>query len=382
MWLAVPHDGALFRPGEHVSLVFERSASTAQLPWRRLAVEVTFDGQPLGSFEFPLGNRTMELMLGAAAEGPHAIAAEVEGRAIARVKMHVASGTLALHAGEDWQNAASRHAQLDHWGCLLLGASVSSLPSISPARPLHLWLNGERLRTDEGWLVARVAPGTLHVRGAVTDDWGDVNLENQTTVDVVLPGRPLMGDLRNDESRIQSLDRLQESALLAPAAGIEDGINSESTPTDTGSRQGRPVISCLHPTRERPNDALATRARWLAAASEERIRIEWIFAVDSDDDATRDALLEQLRGEDDVAVLSVPLALGFHTEGTCVGAWNMAGLAARGLILMAVADDFHPPQNWDEGVVRRMPLTRSAALMIPDGVSGCRVAVPSGIDCV
>jgi len=317
VWLAAPSDGALFRPGEPLQLAFERSAHAAQTPWRRVSVRIAFDGRLLGSFGFALGNRTMELAIGAAPEGSHVVTADVQGHTIANVTLRVASGALVLHAGEDRQADGSGRAQLDHWGCLLLGASVSSLPGISAARPLHLWLDGERVRTDDGWLVARVAPGGLHVRGAVTDDFGDVSLENETRFDVMPPPRPLMGDARSDELRTRALDALQQSAISEPASAAASGADE-----DEGSGRRRPVISCLHPTRARPQEALETRARWLAAASEARDWIEWVFAVDSDDEATRRALLQQLQGVTSARVVSVPVGLGFHAEGTCVGEYS------------------------------------------------------------
>lgn len=35
-------------------------------------------------------------------------------------------------------------------------------------------------------------------------------------------------------------------------------------------------------------------------------------------------------------------------QKTCVGGWNTAGEATTGKIIIAVADDFNPPQNWDQ----------------------------------
>ena len=339
VFLSTPLDGSIFRPGETVQFTFKRRSLMFQLPshrlsWRPLSVAVELNGETLGEFHFPDGNRTINLVLDAVPEGRHVVRADVEGHVFAEVTLHVKSGALDLHAGELWRTGVAGGALLDHWGCLLLGASVSSLPGISKERPLHLWLNGERLRTDEGWLVARVPPGMLHVRAAVTDAWGDVVLENHTTLHVLLPPRALMGD-----ARAQAIMQ----PLLAQRLAFHHA-HSRASPQPTrganrggGARRQSAAISCLHPTRGRAGEALATRARWLAAASSPHL-LEWVFAVDSDDAETYSALVEALREEAAVAVVRVQVGLAYHAEGTCVAAWNAAALAARGRVLMAVAD--------------------------------------------
>ena len=174
----------------------------------------------------------------------------------------------------------------------------------------------------------------LHVRAAVTDAWGDVVLENHTTLHVLLPPRALMGD-----ARAQAIMQ----PLLAQRLAFHHA-HSRASPQPTrgahrggGARRQSAAISCLHPTRGRAGEALATRARWLAAASSPHL-LEWVFAVDSDDAETYSVLVEALREEAAVAVVRVQVGLAYHAEGTCVAAWNAAALAARGRVLMAVAD--------------------------------------------
>jgi len=266
VWLASPRQGAVFRPGEDVTLAFRRRSG------QRVRVAVAFDGRALGDFAFPAGNRTLALVLGAAPAGRHVVRAEANDRLVAELTLHVADGELVLHAGAPPRRAAAPAApgrvQLDPWGCLLLGAWVSSLPGVSAGRPLHLWLNGERLRTDEGWLVARVPPGRLHVRGAVTDDWGDVALENETVLHVELPAAGLMGESRSgaEGHRAETLAFYRRLALARQPLPHPRPHSARAAGAAARSRR-RPAISCLHPTRGRPEEALATRARWLAASA-------------------------------------------------------------------------------------------------------------------
>ena len=391
VWLSSPHDGAVFRPGEHITLIFARELPRPDRAWARAALTVVFDGEVIGPFQFQAGNRTLSLALAAASAGQHHVRAEMQGCVVAELWLSVAAGTLVLHAGEQGPVAvAGGRAALDHWGCLLLGARVSSLPQVSRERPLHIWVNGERMRTDEGWLVVRVPPGPLLLRGAVPDDFGDVALENQTSLTVVLPDRRLFGTASGDAgvlcARALALELHQRILRSGYGLATTPNVSYHETAGRSDRRTGgqatgakRALISCLHPTRGRPHEALQTRARWLAGAAD-MDAIEWVFAVDSDDEDTLAVLRHQTTGLDKVLLVSVPLGLGFHRQGTCVAAWNLAALAAHGQVLMAVADDFYPPAAWDKGILEALPAWRPAALMIPDGISSCRAAVPSAQD--
>lgn len=72
--------------------------------------------------------------------------------------------------------------------------------------------------------------------------------------------------------------------------------------------------------------------------------------------------------------------MGVPGQGTCVGAWNLAALGASGVVLLSVADDFHPPVAWDDKVLSRTPLDVPAVLMINDRLSSCRSMVSDDTD--
>lgn len=94
-------------------------------------------------------------------------------------------------------------------------------------------------------------------------------------------------------------------------------------------------ISILHPTR-RPEQALRIRELWLSRISPgAKGRIDYLFAYDSDDAVTREAL----KMEPAVAVVGNP--------GGVVKPINEAAKYALGRILIMAADDCEPPQNWD-----------------------------------
>jgi len=98
--------------------------------------------------------------------------------------------------------------------------------------------------------------------------------------------------------------------------------------------------SILHATYQRPEKALAAMQRWFERASREN-EIEYIFAVNSDDESKRGLMASKL-----------PLGMKIIT-GPFAGsapAWNAAAQASTGLILIQAQDDVEPPENWDDGV--------------------------------
>jgi glycosyltransferase involved in cell wall biosynthesis len=106
-------------------------------------------------------------------------------------------------------------------------------------------------------------------------------------------------------------------------------------------RSASPTISLLHATRGRPAQALAAREQWLKAAANPR-RVEHIFALDSDDEASKKALCK------------LPHRIVTETGRGCVGAWNLAAEASTGDVLVQLSDDWTPMQGWDEEFVRRL----------------------------
>lgn len=100
-------------------------------------------------------------------------------------------------------------------------------------------------------------------------------------------------------------------------------------------------ISLLHATRGRPEQALEAREKWIKAAAEPG-RVQHIFAMDPDDEATRKALAKFNH-------CVVP-----EEGGGCVAAWNLAAETCHGDVLVQLSDDWAPIEGWDEEFVRRL----------------------------
>ncbi len=82
---------------------------------------------------------------------------------------------------------------------------------------------------------------------------------------------------------------------------------------------------------------------WLERASSPR-DVEVIISVDGDYQVGIDAALT---AQSSVALADAIKVVRNDGERTCVAGWNAGAAQATGDVLIAVADDFNPPDNWD-----------------------------------
>jgi hypothetical protein len=120
------------------------------------------------------------------------------------------------------------------------------------------------------------------------------------------------------------------------------------------------LISLLHATRGRPQQAAEARSRWLMAAANPDA-IEHIFAIDLDDEAS-DPLCTYRH-------IAIPGGLG-----PCA-AWNAALAVSHGKVVIQMSDDWNPPLHWDRLILSRLrsgvgqtdDLSQPAVLAVSDG---------------
>lgn len=117
-------------------------------------------------------------------------------------------------------------------------------------------------------------------------------------------------------------------------------------------------LTLLHATRGTPDRALATRQIWLDRATHPD-RIEHIFGIQSDDDASVHAFIDYAHG------VSVPPP---EWASSSVANWNTAAALSSGEILIVIADDLTPPQGWDDQVEKLPPGDKEWACYVPDTV--------------
>ena len=103
----------------------------------------------------------------------------------------------------------------------------------------------------------------------------------------------------------------------------------------------RPTISILHATFHNRPSPLDVKKCWLERAERPDL-IEYIFAMDADDEAT---LLET---EGQPRIVSPP----GEGEVTAVRNWNAAAMMSSNDLLVVIADDLSPPQAWDTALTK------------------------------
>lgn len=103
-----------------------------------------------------------------------------------------------------------------------------------------------------------------------------------------------------------------------------------------------PVFSLCYTSR-RPKMIADVINLWRARAKDVS-RVEIILAVDADD-------AESIATGQKLAHLGVILCVQNDAPFNCVKGWNLAAAKSTGKVLIAIADDFIPPKNWDQGLL-------------------------------
>lgn len=122
-------------------------------------------------------------------------------------------------------------------------------------------------------------------------------------------------------------------------------------------------ISILHPSRSRPEQAMAAYKNWVGNCSKKKYDIEYILSLDGDDPTW----------------VSYIWANGLHIlyndNKNVVQAANHAAKAATGDILVLISDDFECFPEWDQVVVKALE-GKSGVLKTFDGVQPWIVTLP------
>jgi tetratricopeptide (TPR) repeat protein len=143
-------------------------------------------------------------------------------------------------------------------------------------------------------------------------------------------------------------DQLEDQVLRCDGLGYHADAREFNRWKEAGGK-----ISLLHATRGRTLQASKTRTTWLERAKNPQ-GIEHVFAIDADDEHS-----QPLRRFKNVMVSG---------QGGCVEAWNVAAHASRGEVLVQLSDDWIPPYNWDEIILKRIGDTsKPVVLAVSDG---------------
>jgi len=113
-----------------------------------------------------------------------------------------------------------------------------------------------------------------------------------------------------------------------------------------------PTWSICHATYGRPQKAVAAMRMWFERAARPD-EVEYIFAVNEDDEATDIALMRYEAGAWTGHNTYVPRRVYGAFPGS-TPAWDAAAKASTGLVLIQASDDVEPPEYWDNRLVHKL----------------------------
>jgi len=173
---------------------------------------------------------------------------------------------------------------------------------------------------------------------------------------------------RPHDSRFQPRDY----ALLAARLGDDLAFYENRAPARPTSTMtpSRPTYSLCYTSR-RPASIAARVQQWRERAARPD-DLEVVIALDADDAASA-AAAREVSGAQIVVQPAPPF--------NCVRGWNAAAAAARGRVLLAIADDIEPPPRWDEALRQLAPgwMERETVVLTEDGLyrTECHLGIVS-----
>jgi glycosyltransferase involved in cell wall biosynthesis len=85
---------------------------------------------------------------------------------------------------------------------------------------------------------------------------------------------------------------------------------------------------------------------WLTKAGVDLSHIEVIITVDGDDQESLSSAIEVAGAHVNTSGAHVDVHTQYKMPFDCVKGWNLAAAKSKGHVIIAIADDFYPPENW------------------------------------
>lgn len=123
-------------------------------------------------------------------------------------------------------------------------------------------------------------------------------------------------------------------------------------------------ISLIHPSRQRPDIAIATAIKWLNSLSDKG-SVEYILSVDSSDPTLKD--YERLFKDERILV---------NDNKSAIEAINYAATIATGNIIVVMSDDFDCPDKWDELLLTALEGKEDFVVKTSDGCQPWIITLP------
>lgn len=128
------------------------------------------------------------------------------------------------------------------------------------------------------------------------------------------------------------------------------------------------MISLLHPSRGRPQQAYDTAKKWIEKAGQ---KVEYILSVDNDEAKLYEPIFLQLHKDFGFCVKLIA-----NETRSAVGAINGAAMLSVGDILMVLSDDFDCFDNWGVALLKELEGKEDFILKTQDGIQDWIITMP------
>ncbi len=130
------------------------------------------------------------------------------------------------------------------------------------------------------------------------------------------------------------------------------------------------AISIIHPSRNRPTQAMETVKKWLSQAKNPK-DIEYVISLDSSDPK-----LEAYRAALQTIEKPYNLGITLHDNHTAIEAINNTAKLVSGNLLIVVSDDFDCPNLWDVALLDALKGKKDFIVKTKDGLQPELITLP------
>lgn len=133
------------------------------------------------------------------------------------------------------------------------------------------------------------------------------------------------------------------------------------------------MISIIHPTRGRKQQALNTCAKWLRLADKPH-EIEYIISIDASDSDKWCSIVKMLPKVTSNVTIDVTVLK--NDSNTAISAINFAANRATGDLFIVISDDTDCPENWDTMLLEKLKGKSDFCAKVDDGLQPTLVTMP------
>lgn len=129
------------------------------------------------------------------------------------------------------------------------------------------------------------------------------------------------------------------------------------------------MISIIHPSRGRPDQARKTAEKWISSAG---VYVEYLLSFDVDDPMRNEYYFDIENIHVDVSSLKKLI----NRNRSAIDAINNAAKESNGDILIQIADDFDCPPDWGKQILEATKGKTDWIMKTPDGIQPWMITLP------